>query len=75
MSAKLEIPDNMPTDEVDPGPIVTLDEMVEAVNKLANAARSIGLSVDTGVGFGQADLWITINGERRIMEQCPILMT
>ena len=49
-------------ENIDPGPVVTLDEIIDAVALLkAWLTEKSGRAVDTGIGYGGGDLWVTIN--------------
>lgn len=48
---------------VDAGSKITFDEMNAAIGAVATALKlATGHHVDTGIGFGQADLWIKYRG-------------
>lgn len=48
---------------LDHGPIVSLDEMFDARDKVRAALADLsGKPVDVGMGCGGADLWVTLDG-------------
>lgn len=50
-------------DDIDAGPIVSADELLEAANTVCGLlGDGIGGSIDSGIGMGSADIWFKLNG-------------